>query len=49
MFSPKEELLLEEIQSDIGSENDDHFKFFKDSLPQILLGPFLNILSSMLH
>ena len=25
-----------------------HFKFFKDCLPQILLGPFLNILSQML-
>ena len=25
-----------------------HFKFFRDCLPQILLGPFLNILSQML-
>ena len=26
----------------------DHFKFFKGCLPQILLGPFLNILTHML-
>ena len=26
-----------------------HFKFFKGCLPQILLGPFLNTLSHMVH